>query len=170
MPKMRLNSGAPTKHPSLAREVGAVQGGKMSRIKGVLGPALVIFVAVPSALALAQSNGAVRDMPRSGAGASVTIDTLAPAEIVTEAQRAGFDPISGPVQRGRVYILFALDPNDRRVKLTVDAGSGRVLWVTGVTGTRYGGPGYADQAWWRYEHAPVPPADIPNMRPGWNNL
>src|SRR6266849_4623549 len=115
------------------------KGGKMRRIKGALGPAVVIFVATLPVLGLAQSNGAVRDITPPVAGTSATGGTLAPAEIVTDVQRARFEPISRPVQRGRVYVLFALDPNARDVKLTIDAGSGRVLWVTGIVGTRYGG-------------------------------
>jgi hypothetical protein len=143
----------------------------MTGIKGALGPAVAIFAATLPLLGFAQSSGVVRDITRPAAGTSAPVDTLAPAEIVAQVQRAGFDPISGPVQRGRVYVLFALDPNDRHVKLTVDAASGSVLWVTGIAGTRYGDPGYYGyRAWWRYERPPVPPAAIPNMGPGWNNF
>ena len=142
----------------------------MKEIKGALGPAVATFVATMPVLGFAQSNGTAQDVTSPVAGASTAV-TLAPAEIVTEVQRAGFDPISGPVQRGRVYVLFALDRNERDVKLTVDAGSGRVLWVTGIAGTRYGGPGYYGyRAWWRYDRPPVPPAAIPNTGPGWNNF
>ncbi|HKD24743.1 MAG TPA: hypothetical protein VKC66_02330 [Xanthobacteraceae bacterium] len=140
----------------------------MRRITGVLGPALVVLVAVPSASGFAQSNGAVRDLIRPSAATRTAARTLAPAEIISHVERAGFDPMSGPVQHGRVYVLFALDPTDRAVKLTVDADSGRVLWVAGIAGTWYGNPGH--HAWWRYGPPPVPPADMPNMRPGGNNI
>src|SRR5258708_22071987 len=113
----------------------------MRRIKWALGSALVVFVAMPPVLAVAQSSGGARDTTWPLAGVSATLGMLAPAEIEAEVRRAGFEPISRPLQRGRVYVLFALDPYDMDVKLTVDAGSGRVLRVTGVSGTRYGGGG-----------------------------
>src|SRR5260370_30805635 len=78
-----------------------------------------------------------------------------------EVRRAGFEPISRPVQRGRVYVLFALDPYDIEVRLAVDAGSGRVLRVTGIP--RYGGGGeYVDRPHLR---SPAPP---PTPRPNTN--
>ena len=140
----------------------------MRSITGVLGPALVVLVAVPSASGFAQSNGAVRNLTQPGAGAPTAARRLAPAEIISHVERAGFDPMSGPVQHGRVYVLFALDATDRAVKLTVDADSGRVLWVAGIADTWYGNP--SNHAWRRYGPPLVPPADMPNMRPGWNNI
>jgi len=142
----------------------------MRRIKGALEAALVIFAAMPPVLALAQSNGVARDIIGPVAGVSVTAGTLAPPEIVAEVRRAGYEPISRPVQHGRVYVLFALDPYDMDVKLTVDSGSGRVLWITGIIGTRYGGaPYYSYRPLSRYERPPIPPGNIPNMGPGKNN-
>jgi hypothetical protein len=125
---------------------------------------------MPPVLALAQSNGAARDIAWPPAGVSATAGALAPPEIEAEVRRAGFEPMSRPLQRGRVYVLFALDPYDMDVKLTVDAGSGRVLWVAGVSGARYGGAGYfSHRPWSRYERPPPPPGDIPNIWPGKNN-
>jgi len=122
-------------------------------------------------LALAQSSGVARDMAWPPDGVSATAGALAPAEIEAEVRRAGFEPISRPFQRGRIYILFALDPYDRDVRLTVDAGSGRVLRVAGIP--RYGGAGYSgyygDRLWSRYQRPPVPPSDIPNIWPGRSN-
>jgi len=120
-------------------------------------------------LALAQSNGVARDTPWPVAGVPAAPGTLAPPEILTEVRRAGFEPISRPVQRGRVYVLLAADPYDMDVKLTVDAGSGRVLWVTDAIGARYGGADYSYRPSSRYERPPIPPGDIPNMGPGKNN-
>jgi hypothetical protein len=141
----------------------------MTSIKRALGSALVIFVAVPPVLALAQSNGVAGDVTRPVAGVSATAGTLAPPEIVTEVRRAGFEPISRAVQRGPVYVLFALD-DDMDVKLTVDARSGRVLSVTDVIGRPYGLPGYYGyHPLSRYERPPIPPGDIPNIGPGRNN-
>jgi hypothetical protein len=82
---------------------------------------------------------------------------------------AGFDPLSRPVQRGSVYILFAVDRHFMDVRVTVDANSGRVLSATRLAGMRFGGPGYEgyeelspiyERA--PYERPPVPPGDIPN--------
>jgi hypothetical protein len=142
----------------------------MRRIKWALGSALVVFAAMPPVLALAQSSGVARDTNWPVVGASVPLGTLAPPDIEAAVRRAGFEPTSRAIQRGRVYVLFALDPYDMDVKLTVDAGSGRVLWVTGVIGTRYAGAGYYSyRPWSRYERPPTPPGDIPNIWPGKNN-
>ena len=140
----------------------------MRGIKWALGSALVVFAATPPVLALAQSSGAARDTTWPVAGVSATLGMLAPAEIEAQVRRAGFEPIGRPLQRGRVYVLFALDPYDMDVKLTVDAGSGRVLWVAGIP--RYGGARYySDRPWSRFERPPTPPGDIPNIWPGKNN-
>jgi hypothetical protein len=142
----------------------------MRSIKWALASALVVFAAMPPVLALAQFNGAARDIAWPPAGVPATAGALAPPEIEAEVRRAGFEPMSRPVQRGRVYVLFALDPYDLDVKLTVDAGSGRVLWVAGVSSTRYGGAGYfSHRPWSRYERPPAPPGDIPNIWSGKNN-
>jgi hypothetical protein len=96
---------------------------------------------------------------------------LGPSEIVAEVRRAGFEPISRPVQRGRVYLLLALDQDGVDVKLTVDAGSGRVLWAAEVTGMPYGAPDYYGyRAWSRYERPPLPPANIPSTGAGRTNF
>ena len=142
----------------------------MRGVKSALGSALVVVTAMPPVLALAQPSGVARDIAWPPAGVSTPLGMLAPPEIEAEVRRAGFEPTSRPLQRGRVYVLFALDPYDMDVKLTVDAGSGRVLWVAGVDGTRYGGPGYFSyRPWSRYERPPTPPGDIPNVWPGKNN-
>jgi hypothetical protein len=142
----------------------------MRRIKWALGSALVVFAAMPPVLALAQSSGVARDTNWPVVGGSAPLGMLAPPEVEAAVRRAGFEPTSRAIQRGRVYVLFALDPYDMDVKLTVDAGSGRVLWVTGVIGTRYAGAGYYSyRPWSRYERPPTPPGDIPNAWPGKNN-
>jgi hypothetical protein len=142
----------------------------MRRVKWALASALVVVAAMRPVLALAQSSGVARDIAWPPAGVPATAGALAPPEIEAAVRRAGFEPVSRPLQRGRVYVLFALDPYDMDVKLTVDAGSGRVLWVTGVSGTRYGGAGYDSyRPWSRYERPPTPPGDIPNIWPGRSN-
>lgn len=149
----------------------------MKRTKVALGSAIVIFVATPPVLGFAQSNGAALGITRHVAGAPAMAGRLAPAEIVAEVRRAGLEPISHPVQRGKVYVLFALDRDDVEVELTVHAGSGRVLWINDRgdvrhTGSGYYGSGsgyYGYQALSRYERPPVPPADIPAAGPTRSN-
>lgn len=142
----------------------------MKRIKVALGSAIVIFVATPPVLGFAQWNGAAVGITRHVAGAPAMAGRLAPAEIATEVRRAGFEPISHPVQRGRVYVLFARDRDDVEVELTVHAGNGRVLWINDRLEARHDGSRYYGyQALSRYERPPVPPRDIPAAGPTWSN-
>ena len=149
----------------------------MRRTKRALGAALAVFAAMPPGLALAQWNAPPSPYPSThawdgreeAAGGPAMAGALAPQQIVAGVRRAGFEPISRPIQRGRIYVLFAVDPYDVDVKLTVDAGSGRVLGVTDTVGPRYGGAGYSSHPLSRYERPPVPPGDIPYMGPGRNN-
>jgi hypothetical protein len=134
----------------------------MRRIRA-LGRVLVALVAVPVlALALAPSNGAAQDIIRAAPGGWATRPALAPAQITMEVRRAGFEPISRPVQRGPVYVLSARDGDDIDVRLTVDARSGRLLSVAEIGRARYGGY-YGYPGWLGRGRPPAPPADIPNM-------
>lgn len=141
----------------------------MRGIKRALRPAFVIFVAAAGLTVLAPSNGVAQNLTRPSVGGWAPPRMLAPADIIIDVRRAGFEPISRPVLRGPVYILVALDDGDMDVRLTVDARSGRVLWVSDVIGARYGGY-YAYPAWPRYGRPPVPPADIPGMGPSRSNF
>jgi hypothetical protein len=140
--------------------------------------AVGISGALPPQRALAQADApALEDMPFDnmswpGAGASATnrplpADPLPPSDIMADVRREGFHPVSRPVHRGRVYVLYAVDQDDMDVKLTVDAASGRVLWAAGVA-AHLGGPGrYGYRSHWRADHPLAsPPAgdddDIPN--------
>ncbi len=162
---------APSRATTTPRRVNLSRsnGGNMRGIKPVLRSALAISVAVSGLMVLAPSSGVAQDPPRSLTGRWAPTGMLAPAEIIVEVRRAGFEPISRPVLRGPVYVLIALDESDSDVKLTVDARSGRVLWVSDAIGARYGGY-YGYPAWPRYGRPPVPPADIPNAGPGRNNF
>jgi hypothetical protein len=139
----------------------------MKRIRA-LGSVLVALVAVTAAaLALAPSKSAAQDVSRAVAGGWTTLRTLAPSQIIMEVRRVGFKPISRPVQRGPVYVVSALDGDDLDVKLTLDAYSGRLLWVADISRTRFGG--YYGYPAWPYRARPgLPPADIPNSGPDMN--
>jgi hypothetical protein len=146
----------------------------MNRIKRALGPAFGLFVAVSPGLALAQADGAAPELTEmtfddvtlpemNWPGAVMANGALPPREILAEVRREGFYPVGRPVQRGPVYVLFAVDQDDFDVKLTVDAASGRVLWVAGAV-ARFGGPGYyGHRSVWR-GHPPVPPIEVPAPR------
>ncbi len=141
----------------------------MKRINVALGSAIIIFVATLPVSGFAQSNVAPFGMRRHIAGAAMAA-RLAPSEIVAEVRRAGFEPISPPLQRGRVYILYAIDRDDAEVELTVHAGSGRVLWINDVAEARPDGYGrYGYEASSRYERPPLPPAEVPNARQAKSN-
>jgi hypothetical protein len=103
-------------------------------------------------------------MAQAAIGMPADSGGLAPSEIIARVRSAGFGPLSRPVQRGGVYILFALDRQYMDVRVTVDASSGRVLSATRLAGTRYGGPGYEgyEERSTVYERPPVPPGEIPN--------
>lgn len=111
-----------------------------------------------------------------------------PAEIIASVRSMGFDPVTRPVQRGPVYVLRAVDPNDVDVRVTVDARSGRVLTATRVArlfgeapdDDGYGAwpaspaPGYppAYGSWpprprypEYYEQRPIPPSPMPPYGP-----
>jgi hypothetical protein len=140
----------------------------MNRMVRVLGPAVGLFVAVSSDLAFAQADHAAPalmawDDLTWPSGTPALGDSLPPAEIFAAVRREGFYPVGRPARRGRVYVLFAVDQDDMEVKLTVDAVSGRVLWVTGAA-ARFGGPGsYGYRPAWR-EQTPAQ-TDAPAPEP-----
>lgn len=97
---------------------------------------------------------------------------LPPVEILASVRSAGFNPVSRPVQRGPVYLLFATDRYFFDVRLTVDARSGRVLTATRLAGASHGGPVYEGALpgsypfYERGQRGPVPPAAVPGRRNG----
>jgi len=139
---------------------------------GIVG--FVLVAAVP---------GAAQPLAPPGDIAPSYAEALPPYEIIASVRSAGFRPLSRPVQRGPVYVLFAVDRYFMDVRVTVDARSGRVLSATRLAGALYGGPGYdghdvlprpqtlgypplAERPPRGYERAPVPPADVPGYGPG----
>jgi hypothetical protein len=130
---------------------------------GIVGVVLVMAVRVGAQPASPPVDAA----PPGRAAAPQSGGALPPAEIIASVRSAGFDPLSRPLQRGAVYMLFAVDRYFMDVRLTVDARSGRVLAATRLAGTSHGGPGYEGRLapYQRlspgYEPAPVPPAAVP---------
>jgi hypothetical protein len=111
--------------------------------------------------------------PRAEIGPLVG-EMLPPRDVVARVRSAGFNPVSRPVQRGPVYVVFAVDRYFMNVRVTVDARSGRVMAVTRLAGVPgYGGyevvpgappglvPPYGERPPRAGERAPVPPADVP---------
>jgi hypothetical protein len=125
--------------------------------------------------------------PYGAAAAPPLVGALPPDEIIASVRSAGFDPVSRPMHRGGVYVLFAIDRYDVDVRVTVDAHSGRVLSAMRLAGEFRGEPGHGDdEAMPRalppgygypppyerpprfYEPAvPAPPADVPIYGPGY---
>jgi hypothetical protein len=114
-------------------------------------------------------------------------ETLPPGDIIASVRSAGFNPLSRPVQRGAVYVVFAVDRYFMDVRVMVDARSGRVLSATRLAGVMYGGPGYGgyevvpgappgylppygERPLRGAERPPVPPADVPLHGPGGNQI
>jgi hypothetical protein len=135
--------------PALARPAAGVLAGVAA-----LSIAACLVAAAPEP-ARAQA-GAARDLasdlvPDFDAAAGA----LPPAEILAEVRQEGFYPVGRPVQRGRVYVLYAVDQDDIDVMLTVDAASGRLIRITGAA-VHFGGPGsFGWRSLWR-EHSSAP--------------
>jgi hypothetical protein len=92
-----------------------------------------------------------------GAGSPPFEEGLPPYEILASVRSAGFHPLSRPVRRGPVYVLFAADRYLVDVRVTVDARTGRVMSATRLAGALSEHPPRG------YERAPVPPANVPNV-------
>jgi hypothetical protein len=133
------------------------KGFTMFRITRALRPALALpaiglLVAAPER-GSARSDGA--ELHAQGMAWQAN-DVLPPADIRAEVRREGFHPVGRPALRGSVYALYAVDQDDFDVQLTVDAATGRVLWITDAV-AHFGGPGsYGHRSVWRVL-APVPP-------------
>jgi hypothetical protein len=130
---------------------------------GIVGLVLVMPVRIEAQPVAPPDDAA----PTARPAAPQASGALPPAEIVASVRSAGFDPLSRPLQRGAVYMLFAVDRYFMDVRLTVDARSGRVLAATRLAGASHGGPGYEgrlapyERLSPGYEPAPVPPAAVP---------
>jgi hypothetical protein len=64
-----------------------------------------------------------------GYGGGYGYPVVAPQSIVHSLYRQGFSYISEPLLSGQFYQVKAIDPNGRKVKLYIDAYSGRIAKV-----------------------------------------
>ena len=78
--------------------------------------------------ALAAHPAKAGDLPRL----AQTIELVPPYEVLTIVRSAGLDPIGQPARRGPVYILRAIDDDDREVRVVVDARHGDIVSITPV--------------------------------------
>jgi len=143
---------------------------------------IVACALVAAAPAVAQPMGPRGTEPPYGYGAGPPSyeDALPPYEILASVRSAGFRPLSRPVRRGPVYVVFAADRYLVDVRVMVDARTGRVVSATRLAGALSGGPGYdghdvmprsqtlgypplADHPPRGYERPPVPPANVPGV-------
>lgn len=74
---------------------------------------------------------------------------MPPHEVVTLVRSTGLDPVSRPVRRGPAYVLHAVHPSGREVRVVVDARLRRIVRVVPT------GPA----------HAAAPPLPAPYGRP-----
>jgi opacity protein-like surface antigen len=58
-------------------------------------------------------------------------DVVSPRSVVQSLQQQGFSYITRPALSGRFYQVKARDPNGHKVKLYIDAYSGRIVKVKG---------------------------------------
>jgi hypothetical protein len=64
-------------------------------------------------------------------GYGYSYDIVSPRSIVQDLRYQGFSYISWPALAGRFYQVKARDPNGNKVKLYIDAYSGRIVKVKG---------------------------------------
>jgi len=74
-------------------------------------------------------NGGYNNYGNGGYGYSQ--DILSPRWVVRNLRQQGFSYISRPALAGRFYQVKARDPNGHKVKLYIDAYSGRIVKVKG---------------------------------------
>ena len=82
---------------------------------------------------LYQNNGYYSDYSRqrdwNNDGYDYSQNVVSPRSIVRYLQRHGYSYISNPALAGRLYQVKAINPDGRKVKLYIDAYSGRIVKV-----------------------------------------
>jgi hypothetical protein len=61
-------------------------------------------------------------------------------EIVAIVRSAGLEPLHRPLRQGQGYVLRAVNPAGREVRVIVDAESGRIVRITTLPGPKYPPP------------------------------
>jgi hypothetical protein len=62
---------------------------------------------------------------------------LPPHEIITIVRSTGLEPLSGPMRRGPIYAVRAVDRAGQQVRVIVDARLGRVVRIVPLPGARF---------------------------------
>ena len=92
--------------------------------------ATAIAAAVASLVSVGVSAGPLRQGPATrAAGNDGMAQTLPAHEITASLRAAGLDPNGEPVLRGRYYVLRAVDPRGRQLRVLADAQFGGILSV-----------------------------------------
>ena len=60
------------------------------------------------------------------------MEVVPPYEVLTIVRSAGLDPIGQASRRGPIYVLRAIDDDDREVRVVVDARYGDIVSITPV--------------------------------------
>ena len=130
-----------------------------------MGQVALLFGTMTVMWSAAESESATIDSWSGGiAAGSADGGALTSSESIARVRSDGFVPLSRPVQRDGVYVLFVLDRHYQDAKLTVDAGGGHAIASARLAGTRFGGRGFAGyDVFSGFRRPPVPPADIPNV-------
>jgi hypothetical protein len=78
-------------------------------------------------------------------------------EIVAIVRSAGLEPLHRPLRQGQGYVLRAVNPAGREVRVIVDAESGRIVRITTLPGPKYPPPVTLP-----YERAPSRAVAVPD--------
>ena len=116
----------------------------------------VALLACAACLGMAAPHAARSDPIRPDpVGSAPTVTGLPVAEILTIVRSSGYAPAGRPVRQPGIYVVRALDRDDRNVDLTLDAGTGRILAVRRVALTQPTPGSGASQFRRRYVYGPM---------------
>lgn len=87
---------------------------------------LVKYRMIVAALAALATPAAAGDLPQL----AQFIGLVPPYEVFAIVRSAGLDPVGQPVRRGPIYVLRAIDDDDREVRVVVDARYGEIVSIT----------------------------------------
>jgi hypothetical protein len=101
--------------------------------EGALKHGFTLCTASSLAVGLTLSAAAVaQPVPPAHPGPAIGVP---PYEVVAIVRSAGLEPLHRPLRQGPGYVLRALDPAGREVRVIVDGRSGRIVRVAPVAGS-----------------------------------